>query len=133
MRYHSSLKFVAVLLCACGPASAPQEAYQTEATEAPTTETTEPPVTEETAPPAEPLDLSSVQAYIDTVAEKYGAIGVQVAVINDGEIADSFACGWATVEEDPMTEDHKIRAQSAREKSSPNALPMARPNAVSSR
>ena len=69
-------------------------------------------------PTAEP-PLSLTQAYgddlealIDLVAEKYGAVGVQVAILERGELAGSFAWGWATLEETPMTSDHKLRVAS---------------------
>ena len=53
-----------------------------------------------------------LQSYVDAVAEKYGAMGVQVAVIEGGHVTDSFAYGWATRKSDPMTADHKMRIAS---------------------
>lgn len=37
-----------------------------------------------------------LQAAVDAAAKRYGAIGVQVAVVEDGVVTDSFAYGWAT-------------------------------------
>jgi len=38
----------------------------------------------------------AIQAAIDAAAEKYGAMGVQVAVVENGALANCFAGGWAT-------------------------------------
>lgn len=54
----------------------------------------------------------TIQAKIDTIADAYGAIGMQVAVIENGVVTDSFAYGWATINETPMTTTHKIRVAS---------------------
>lgn len=53
-----------------------------------------------------------LQAAVEAAAQKYGAVGMQVAVIHGGEVIDSFATGWATRKTDPMTVDHKIRVAS---------------------
>lgn len=53
-----------------------------------------------------------IQAKVDAVAARYGAIGLQVAVVEDGEVTDSFAYGWATKDSVPMTADHKLRVAS---------------------
>ena len=58
------------------------------------------------------LDHEQIQAQIDSIAAAYGAVGVQVAVVDNGTIAGSYAYGWATVGTDPMTADHKIRVAS---------------------
>ena len=62
--------------------------------------------------PAVPLDHEAIQAEVERIAEEYGAMGMQVAIINDGEVAGSYACGWATYDSDPMTTEHKIRVAS---------------------
>ncbi len=54
----------------------------------------------------------AIQAAVDAAAEKYGAVGVQVAVVEDGEVTDTFASGWATRGSDPMTADHRMRVAS---------------------
>lgn len=54
----------------------------------------------------------AMQAKVDEIAAKYGAIGLQVAVLENGIVTDSFACGWATKSSDPMTADHKMRVAS---------------------
>lgn len=53
-----------------------------------------------------------IQEAVDAAAKKYGAVGMQVAVIHNGEVIDSFAAGWATKGTDPMTVDHKLRVAS---------------------
>ena len=54
----------------------------------------------------------SVQLLVDTVASKYGATSLQVAVVNDGKVVDTFTYGWATKDTSKMTPDHKIRVAS---------------------
>jgi CubicO group peptidase (beta-lactamase class C family) len=54
----------------------------------------------------------AISAKIEQTAAKYGAIGIQVAVIEDGQITDAFATGWATRGSDPMTAYHKMRIAS---------------------
>ena len=58
------------------------------------------------------LDESEIQEMINEISEKYGAAGVQVAIIDDGSVIASFAYGWATKETDHMTADHKMRVAS---------------------
>ena len=58
------------------------------------------------------LHHNELQKAIDSIAEKYGAAGVQVAVIEQGIVADTFAYGWATKDITPMTADHKMRVAS---------------------
>ena len=69
-----------------------------------------------------PADLRAPKIY-DTVrtavtkaAQKYGATGVQVAILEGGQVADKLAYGWATRPGsgagDPMTADHKMRVAS---------------------
>lgn len=55
---------------------------------------------------------AEIQAYVDSIAKKYGAVGLQAAVIENGHVMDSFACGWATKDVDSMTTDHKMRVAS---------------------
>lgn len=54
----------------------------------------------------------AIQAAVDAAAQKYGAEGLQVAVIENGTVTDTFAYGWATKSTDKMTTDHKIRIAS---------------------
>lgn len=54
----------------------------------------------------------AIQAAVDAAAQKYGAAGVQVAVIENGTVTDTYAYGWATKDTDPMTADHKMRVAS---------------------
>ena len=53
-----------------------------------------------------------IQEKVEAIAAKYGAMGMQVAVVEDGVVTDSFACGWALRDAVPMTADHKIRSAS---------------------
>lgn len=53
-----------------------------------------------------------IQDYVDSVGKRYGASGLQVAVVENGHVTDSFAYGWATRKADPMTTDHKMRVAS---------------------
>ena len=54
----------------------------------------------------------SIQNAIDLIAEKYCAVGLQVAVIEQGTVTDTYSYGWATQDIDPMTSEHKIRVAS---------------------
>ncbi len=54
----------------------------------------------------------NIQLLIDSTASKYGAVGLQVAVVNDGKVVDAYTYGWATTDTDRMTPDHKIRVAS---------------------
>lgn len=54
----------------------------------------------------------TIQQEIDRIAAKYGAVGLQAAVIEDGRLSDVYAFGWATRGVDKMTPDHKIRIAS---------------------
>ena len=53
-----------------------------------------------------------IQEKVDATAAKYGAVGLQVAVIEDGRVTDTYAYGWATKGTDRMTPDHKTRIAS---------------------
>lgn len=54
----------------------------------------------------------TIQAIVDAAGQKYGAAGLQVAVIENGVVTGTYAYGWATKNTDPMTPDHKIRIAS---------------------
>lgn len=111
----------AVILSGCAgsvpaePTSALQEQIETLPPETvPPTEPTEPP-TEPTEPPTEPepeLDHEQIRAAIESIAQEYDPMGLQVAVVKDGKLAGSYAFGWATNKTDPMTTEHKIRIAS---------------------
>lgn len=53
-----------------------------------------------------------IQEAVDAAAAKYGAAGIQVAVIEDGHVTDTYAWGWATKGSDAMTAEHKMRIAS---------------------
>jgi len=52
------------------------------------------------------------QVFVDNVAKYYGAVGVQVAVIDNGTVTDTYNYGWATKNSEKMTSEHKIRTAS---------------------
>lgn len=71
-----------------------------------------------------------IQQAVEASAQRYGAISIQVAVVEDGTVTDTFATGWSTRAQemitrsdgtggyvlvemgDPMTADHKVRVAS---------------------
>lgn len=55
---------------------------------------------------------SDIQLLVDQAASKYGAVGLQVAVVEDGQVTDAYTYGYATKGQAPMTAEHKIRAAS---------------------
>jgi len=55
---------------------------------------------------------SDPQKFIETVSKAYGAVGVQVATINSGVLADSYTAGWAVRDKVALTDGHKIRTAS---------------------
>jgi len=71
---------------------------------------------EESAPAAPSIAQAQherFQAIVDVVAEKYGAVGLQAAVIEQGRVTDAYTYGWADKEAGiRMTTDHKIRVAS---------------------
>ena len=114
MRRYLAL-FLSLLLslmgCASGePAAEETDAIQTAAAEAVPVEAAAMEITEESAP--EELDPEVVQSIIESVAEKYGAVGIQVAVVHNGAVSGTYAYGWATIDEDTMTTAHKMRVAS---------------------
>lgn len=61
----------------------------------------------------EPISLSGTSDELCDIAKKYGCVGVQMAVIEKGEIKSTYEYGWAYRDADiPMTSDTKIRAAS---------------------
>lgn len=59
-----------------------------------------------------PEHHQEIQAVIEAAAQKYGAIGVQVAVVESGRVTDSYQYGWAVRNTEAMTDAHKIRVAS---------------------
>lgn len=57
-------------------------------------------------------DKNSTQNMINYIAKSYGAVGVQVAVIQNGTVTDSYAYGSATKGVQDMTVSTKIRVAS---------------------
>lgn len=64
------------------------------------------------APSVSAANHEEIQEFVDATAAKYGAIGLQVAVVESGVVTDTYAYGWATRGSDPMTADHKMRVAS---------------------
>lgn len=95
---------LAMALTAC--ASGQPDTPQTEISFGPSGETTPPKPSVAAEKYREICDL------VDTVAQKYGAMGVQVAVVEKGVVTEAFSWGWATKNTDPMTCDHKLRVAS---------------------
>lgn len=92
-----------------------QEAVATEATVPTEVVIVTIPETEEVTEPTvvnTPLDHEQIQATIESIAKEYNAVGVQVAIIENGQVVGSYAYGWATRKTVPMTTDHKIRVAS---------------------
>lgn len=50
---------------------------------------------------------ADIQAVVDAAGAKHHAAGVQVAVIENGVVTDTFNYGWATKNTDPMTSQQK--------------------------
>ena len=75
-------------------------------TESPTETTTmyEEPIISDASP--------ELQKLVDEVAEKYGAVGVQVATIKDGQVSSTAEYGWAEIDTRKMGRDTKIRVAS---------------------
>lgn len=59
-----------------------------------------------------PKGKESCREYVAEVGKKYGAVGVQVAVIHRGMVGETYEYGYATKSSAPMTSDNKIRAAS---------------------
>lgn len=49
---------------------------------------------------------------VAAAARRHGAVGVQVAVIEDGAVTDTYRYGWAVKGSVPMTDAHKLRTAS---------------------
>ena len=77
--------------------------FETETTTEGTTMYIEPPVSN-----ASP----ELQKLVNEVAEKYGAVGVQVATIKDGRVSSTAEFGWAEIDTRRMERDTKIRVAS---------------------
>ena len=54
----------------------------------------------------------AIQEAVNNAGQRYGATGLQVAVIERGQLTDTFAYGWATRGSDRMTPTHKMRIAS---------------------
>lgn len=59
-----------------------------------------------------PKGKDSVKEYVDEIGKKYGAVGIQVAVIHHGVVGETYEYGYATKNSAPMTSENKIRSAS---------------------
>ena len=87
----------------------------TEPTTESTTETTTETTTESTTVYIEPpvsATSPELQELVNSVAEKYGAVGIQVATIKDGKVTSTAEYGWAEIDTKKMETDTKIRIAS---------------------
>ena len=102
--------FLVLLLAGCAPAQSVQAVAPPpeSAVPAPTPN----PAPEPTPTPKPPLTEEELSAFVSAAAERYGAVSVQAAVIEDGTVSAQAAWGWATLNSDPMTTEHKLRAAS---------------------
>lgn len=53
-----------------------------------------------------------IQTAVDTAARRHGAVSVQVAVVENGRVTDTYNYGWAERNTAPMTSEYKIRIAS---------------------
>ena len=53
-----------------------------------------------------------IQEAVDNAGRRYGATGLQVAVIEHGQLTDTFAYGWAAKNSERMTPTYKMRIAS---------------------
>jgi CubicO group peptidase (beta-lactamase class C family) len=58
------------------------------------------------------LQNADIAAAVNSATKKYGADGIQVAVIKNGLIVGEYQCGYAVKKTAPMTADTKIRIAS---------------------
>jgi len=70
------------------------------------------PAPDTTAPTGVLASDPGIQPDLDRIAERFGAVGVQVAVITNGEITGTYCYGYATKGAAPMTVATKIRSAS---------------------
>ena len=54
----------------------------------------------------------ALSAQIEAAARRYGAVGVQVAVVERGAVTDTYHYGWSVKGSVPMTDQHKMRTAS---------------------
>ena len=55
---------------------------------------------------------ADMQAAVDNAAAKYGAAGIQAAVVRAGVASETYFTGWAVKDVQPMTQDTKLRSAS---------------------
>ena len=73
----------------------------------------DPPAPPTPTPTPEPLITEAeLQQAVEQARKDYGAMGIQAAVIQDGEVIAQAASGWAVEDQITMTTRHKIRCAS---------------------
>ena len=103
---------LALLLAGCAGAQPAQAEATPPETTLPSPTPTPTPTPEPTPTPKPPLTDGELAAFVEEAAEHHGAVSVQAAVIEDGAVTAQTAWGWATLNSDPMTTDHKLRCAS---------------------
>ena len=95
-------------------ATVPAAVIITEPVTEPTTEATTEAITEPTEPPLvfSDLDHDAIYTELERICEEYRAVGVQVAIVENGQIVGSYAYGWARLNSTPMSTNHKMRVAS---------------------
>ena len=116
-----------LLLCTgCGgqtTTETPAEDEKTTVEEAETQQTATPDPKPEAKPETKPdpapaqkeeleEDTRTIEEMINDVGEKFGAVGIQAAVVKGGELYGTYTYGWATLDKAPMTDETRIRCAS---------------------
>lgn len=105
-----------LLLCtACGaPAETTTSTTEEETPSVETQpETATPEPDSETEPESEPEPvIATIQDAVNAAGEKFGAVGIQAAVVKGGELYGTYTYGWATLDRVPMADDTRIRCAS---------------------
>lgn len=110
--------FLALALTVCGPAAASQLSSLTAGGSAagegvPAVPRDPPPPPTPTPTPEPPLiSQAQLQQAVEQAKKDYGAMGIQAAVIQDGEVVAQAASGWAVNGQISMTPRHKMRCAS---------------------
>ena len=59
-----------------------------------------------------PKVYADLQEALDDMAEKYGAVGMELAVVKGGELYGAYSSGWAVLDSKPITNEHLMLAGS---------------------
>lgn len=109
---------LAFILCTGCAAPAADEKTPTAAeNETPAVETEQEPAAEP-EPDPEPEEESGPKVYddlqeaLDDMVEKYGAVGMELAVVKDGELYGAYSSGWAVKDVTPISNENLMLAGS---------------------